>query len=356
MNAGHASKADQRSIAANETGPVDEDWLALHSEDVLDPALPIVDPHHHLMHHHGWRYVFDDFRADIDSGHNVLATVFVQCHAMCKIDGPEEFRPLGETEFVNGVAAMSASGLYGSARLCAGIVGFADLRLGASIRPVLEAHIRICGGRFRGIRHVTMWDDDSSFISPAYNMGPKCLGDPLFREGFACLAPLGLTFDACMFHPQLPDLIDLARAFPETRIVLNHVGLPVGVGGYAGRRDEVFAAWRATIRDLAIYPNVFVKLGGLGTRYLGFQFSERPRPPSSSELADLWRPYIETAIEAFGPERSMFESNFPADKISCSYLVIWNAFKRLSENCSSDVKSRLFKDTALDFYRLAIGA
>jgi predicted TIM-barrel fold metal-dependent hydrolase len=331
---------------------VREDWLARRSEPIIEPALPIVDPHHHLWDRDGWRYMFDDLLADLNSGHNIIATVFVQARAFHRASGPEPLRPVGETEFVNGVAAMSASGQYGAARVCAGIVGHADLRLGAAVEDVLHAHIRAGGGRFRGIRHITTWDADASVMNPSYQVPPGLLGDAKFREGFARLAPLDLSFDAWLFHPQIGELTALARAFPQTRIVLDHVGGPVAIGAYAGKRAEEFERWRPAIRDLATCPNVFVKLGGMGMRLNGFGFHERADPPSSEALAAAWRPYVETCIGSFGAARCMFESNFPVDKGSYSYPVCWNAFKRLAGGASAGEKADLFAGTATRCYRL----
>ena len=246
--------------------PVRDDWLRRGREVVLEPELPIVDPHHHLWERPGWRYLLDDLLADIDTGHNIVATVFIQCRSMHRAAGPEEFRPVGETEFVNGVAAMSASGGYGPTRICAGIVGHVDLRLGARAEEVLAAHVQAGGGRFRGIRHITAWDADPTVLNPAYSPPPGLLGDAIFRQGFAKLAPLNLSFDAWLYHPQIDELADLARAFPDTRIVLNHVGGPLTIGSYAGKRAEVMPKWAASIRTLATCPNVCVKLGGIGMR------------------------------------------------------------------------------------------
>jgi predicted TIM-barrel fold metal-dependent hydrolase len=334
--------------------PVREEWLATRQEEILEPELPIVDPHHHLWESPTWRYLFHDLLADLGTGHSVVGTVFVQCIAMYRAEGPRELRPVGETEFVNGVAAMSASGRYGPARVCAGIVGHADLRLGAKVQDVLEAHLRAGGGRFRGIRHITAWDADPTIVNPTHAAPPGLLADPQFREGFARLAPLDLTFDAWLLHPQIDELTALARAFPGTRIVLDHVGGPLAIGTYAGRRDEVFGHWATAIRALATCPNVFVKLGGLGMRVNGFDFHDGPRPPSSDHLAAAWRPYVETCIEAFGPARCMFESNFPVDKGSYSYAVFWNACKRLAKGASAGEKAELFASTATRFYRLAL--
>jgi predicted TIM-barrel fold metal-dependent hydrolase len=331
-----------------------EDWLALRREEVIDPARPIVDPHHHLWDRGGQRYLIEDIAADIGSGHNVIATVYVEARSMYRAGGPEALRPVGEVEFANGAAAMGASGGYGPAAICAGIVGHANLLLGEGARPVLEAEIAAGNGRFRGIRHSSPWDADPEVAGMYALRPPKLLLDPIFREGFACLAPLGLSFDAWLFHPQIAELADLARAFPDTPIVLDHCGGPIGVGSYAGHREEIFADWKAAIEDIAKCPNVVVKLGGLAMRLLGYDFHERPKPPSSEDAAAAWRPYIETCIEAFGPARCMFESNFPPDKGQCSYQVIFNAFKRIAAQYSEAEKTALFSGTATAFYRLKL--
>jgi len=332
--------------------PVRDDWLARRTETILEPALPIVDPHHHLWERPGWRYMLDDLLADTNSGHNIVATVFVQCRSMHRAGGPEEMKPVGETEFVNGVAAMSASGQYGGAKICAGIVGHADLRLGGAVRPVLEAHIRAGGGRFLGIRHITAWDGDKTLMNPAYAPPPGLLADRTFRAGFAALAPLNLSFDAWLYHPQIDELTALARAFPGTPICLNHVGGPLGIGVYADKRDAVFAAWSQSIRALAQCPNVVVKLGGMAMRINGFDFHEQADPPASEALAAAWKPYVETCIDAFGAARCMFESNFPVDKGSYAYAPFWNACKILARGASAGEKTGLFSGTAARFYRL----
>src|SRR3954470_12551892 len=274
-----------------------EDWLAQHTEDVIDPARPIVDPHHHLWDRGGLRYMIEDMAADIASGHNIVATVYIDCRSMYRPDGPEAFRPVGEVEFANGVAAMSASGGYGSAAICAGIVGHVNLLLGDGARPVLEAEIAAGQGRFRGIRHSSAWDEEPE-VAGMYAARPKCLLlDSTFRMGFACLAPLGLSFDAWLFHPQIGELVDLARAFPSTRIVLDHCGGPIGIGRFAGKREETFSAWKTSIQEIATCPNVLVKLGGLAMCLLGYDFHLRETPPSSEDAAAAWRPYIETCID-----------------------------------------------------------
>ncbi|HEY5049080.1 MAG TPA: amidohydrolase family protein [Rhizomicrobium sp.] len=342
-------------------------------EDIIEPDLPIIDPHHHL-----WDlrpvlqlrprtavlfeellrgvplYLFDELRSDLASGHNIRATVFLECHAMYRGEGPEWLRCVGETEFVNGVAAMSASGLYGSTRVCAGIVGSCDLRQHQSVRETLEAHIAAGGGRFRGIRQGAAWDGDPTVLGAIGRVGEGLFLDSDFRKGFAQLEPLGLTFDAWLLQPQLPELVDLARAFPETQIVLDHVGAPLGIGVYEGRREELFADWRNFIRELGRCENVCVKLGGLAMPFPGFASYKSQPPASSQQLAREWKPYIETCIEAFGPARAMFESNFPVDSGSCSYAVLWNALKRLAQGCSRDEKAALFAGTAARIYRLDV--
>ncbi len=331
---------------------VRQDWLDRRRETALEPELPIVDPHHHLWDRPGWRYLLPELLADIGTGHNIVATVFVQARSMHRAHGPEARRPVGETEFVNGIAAMSASGGYGTARICEGIVGHANLALGAKVADVLEAHIRAGGDRFRGIRHIVAWDADPAVLNPGNPAPAGLLADAAFREGFAQLAPHGLSFEAWLYHPQLDELTALARAFPGTSIVLNHAGGPLGLGAYAGRRAEILAVWSKSIHALAACPNVFVKLGGLGMKINGFDFHAQAEPPSSATLADAWRPYVETCIAAFGPDRCMFESNFPVDKGSYSYGVFWNACKKLAKGASAAEKQDLFSGTATRFYRL----
>ena len=346
------------------------------AEDIIEPDLPIIDPHHHLWDRptdilknlppsdHGFmeiikrtpRYLFDELLADIRSGHNIIGTVYMECGAMYRAGGPENLRCVGETEFVNGVAAMSASGIYGDVRACAGIIGHVDLRLGANAEDVLRSHIAAGHGRFRGIRHSASHHDDVEVLGPlAGRVPPGLYRDAQFREGFAILHKLGLSFDAWLLEPQLPDLIDLARAFPDTQIVLDHVGTPLGVGVYAGKRTERFDIWRENIRELAKCQNVNVKLGGLAMPFAGFEWSYVLRPKSSAHLAEAWKPYIDTCIEAFGPKRSMFESNFPVDAYTCDYATLWNALKRCAEGYSAEEKTAMFSGTAKRVYRLEIG-
>ena len=338
-------------MATNDT------WLAQVSEPALEPGLPICDPHHHLWDKREGRierrYMIDEIQRDLESGHNVVSTVFVEHLSMFRADGPDEMKVVGEVEFANGIAAMAASGLYGRTKVAAGIVGFADLTLGSRVRGVLEAEIAAAPTRFRGIRCTGAWDPD-----PRIGRAPKqsLYLDRAFREGFAEVDALGLVFDMTARFPQLPECTDLARAFPCTTIVLNHLGGIAGIGAYEGRRDEVFATWKRSMAELAACGNVVVKLGGLCMEYCGFGWHERPRPPSSQELADATRRYFETAIELFGPGRCMFESNFPVDKVSCSYGVLWNSFKRITAGCSPTEKAQLYHDTAARVYRLGSAA
>jgi len=340
------------------------------AEQILEPDLPIVDPHHHLWDRRAYatpqapehpfmtaikdarRYLLDELMADTGSGHNVRATVFVECGAFYKADGPVELRPVGETEFVNGVAAMGASGTYGDLRPCAGIVGRADLLLGDAVKPVLEAHIRAGGGRFRGIRNSASFNADKEVLGPLNRVEAELYLSDQFRSGFKHLAPLGLSFDAWLLEPQLPDLIDLARAFPDTPIVLDHVGTPLGRASYAGKLAERFGVWRENIAELAKSPNVVVKLGGLAMAFCNFpSFLAEPRAPSE-QLAREWAPYVEACIEAFGAPRCMFESNFPVDMGACDYATLWNAFKRIAAGASDAEKTALFSGTATKVYRL----
>jgi L-fuconolactonase len=331
--------------------PYRDAWLARREEAVLEPELPIIDSHHHVWDAPRPRYMAGELIADVGCGHNILATVYVDCRSMYRASAPEHFRPLGEVEFANGLAAMGESGDYGSTRICAAIVSHVDLRH-PEAGAVLDAMVAAGGGRFRGIRQASAWDPDPEVISPSALKPRDLLYQPEFRRGLAALTARGLSFDAFMYHHQLLDLEALAKAFPNTQLVLNHVGCPIGIGGYASKRLEVFQQWRENICRLGQCPNVTVKLGGLGMRMFGFGFETLEEPPSSEQLAASWQPYIETCIEAFGAGRAMFESNFPPDKASCSYRTLWNAFKRCCAGASSDEKTALFSGTARHIYRL----
>ena len=348
------SKGEYRGTTVRDDAAL-KAWLAKHTEPALEPDLPIIDPHHHFWDNpHRGTYLLPDLLADIDGGHNIVSTVFLECRAMYRKAGSREMAPVGEVEFVNGIAAMSASGNYGPCRVAEAIVGGGDLTVGAkNVRELFEAEIAVAGGRLRGIRHGVAWDEHKAVSDFASRTVPlHQVMDPKFREGFAQLAPLGLSFESWQYHPQLPDAIDLARSFPGTTIILNHVGGVLGVGPYSGHRQEVLAGWKKNIVELAKCPNVYMKLGGIGMVSFGFDFHERDVPPSSEDLAAAWRQYVEPCIEAFGVNRCMFESNFPPDKQSCGYTELWNAFKRITANASAAEKTALYSGTAARVYRI----
>lgn len=330
-----------------------------HGSIILDPLLPVIDSHHHLMDRipdimasvFGFRrFLIDEYFDRVMTGHNVVASVFVEAMAMHRKNGPEEFRVVGETEFANGQAAMAASGVYGPCLMAAGIVSLAELSLGDRIRPVLEAHMEAAPARFRGIRLPGMWDADPSVLRGYFKIPEKFYTDLGFRAGFAHLAPLGLSFDAFVLAPQLGDVVDLATAFPETSIILDHLGNPVDSGSYAGKLDEHFPQWRRDMTLLAQLPNVTVKMGGLGTFIMGFPLAS---PLTDEGLAQKWKPYAETAIELFGADRCMFESNTPTDQAG-SFRTVCNAYKIITQGCSLDEKRAIFAGTANRVYRLGL--
>ena len=326
-------------------------WLQTRLEEALEPELAIVDPHHHLWDLAGG-YLLDDLLADLATGHNIVATVFLQCGYAYRGTGPVSLRPVGETEFVADIARQAVQRGV-KTKVCAGIVGYADLELGDEVDAVLQAHIDAGGGRFRGVRHILARHDDfnASLLGPA----PAGLMQRVkFRRGLARLQAMGLSYDAWLFHTQLDELVDLARALPDLPIVLNHAGGPLGIGPYTGQRDEVFSVWHESIKRLAACPNVSIKLGGLGMAIGGFEFHKQALPPSSEQLSAAWGPYMHACIEAFGARRCMFESNFPVDKASCSYGVLWNAYKRIAAGASQSDKASLFEGSASKFYRLGV--
>ena len=339
------------SMAANtgQIGP-DDEWLEKLDEPVLEPGIPVVDPHHHLWLRAGYSYLMPELAADISSGHKIVATVFAECHSMYRQDGPEEERALGETEFVTGQAAMSASGEFGPTRACQVMFGNVDMTLGDSVEPLLEKHITSSGGRFRGVRYSTGWDAHEKIRNVASDAG--LLVDRRTKDAAAVLARMGLELDSWLYHPQLDEVAELADATPELTIVLNHVGTPILGGPYRGKRDEVFKDWREKILRVGERENVFVKLGALPIRMPDYE-GDRSLPPGSEEVAAAWRPWIETCIEAFTPARSMFESNFPVQKRWCSYQVCWNAFKRIAADYSEQEKNNLFAGAAARAYRIS---
>ncbi len=331
--------------------PTRAEWLGQNREEALRPDIPIVDPHHHLWDRDGTRYFPPEFLADASGGHNVVASVYVDCHTGYRQDGPAHLRSVGEVEYAAGVAAECAA-KPGSPQICAGIVGNTDLRRGEGVQEVLDAMVAAGQGRFRGIRQIGAWHADKTVKGTVANPPPGLLVDPDFRVGAKVLARNGLSYDAWVLHTQLMELYDLARLAPDLTIIMDHTGGAIGMGLYEGRRDQAFAEWRLAIQTLAAAPNVHAKVGGFGMRLWGFNFQDGAAPPTSDALAAAIRPYVETCIEAFGPGRCMFESNFPVDKGSFSYGTLWNAFKLIVSGCSDEEQHELFHGTAERAYRL----
>ena len=331
-------------------------WLAQIVEEPLEPDLPICDPHHHLWDypesHPESRYLLDELLADLNTGHCLVSTVFVECNAMFNADLPEHLAPVGETEFVQGIAAMSSSGMYGDCRVASGIVSYADLCRGEEVRQVLEAHLRASPNRFKGIRHAASWHSSPDIKNSHANPNEHMLLSDNFLAGFAVLADMGLSFDCWCYHTQLQDVASLAKQVPEGTIILDHFGGPLGIGPYEGQQDAVFQAWRDSIEQLQALPNVYFKLGGINMKLNGFDWHKRDLPPTSDELVDKTAAYYEHCINTFGVERCMFESNFPVDRESVSYGVLWNAFKKMTASLTCAERAALFHDTATRVYRL----
>ncbi len=333
------------------TKPGSAQWLAAVREEIIDPKRPIIDPHHHLWKvANNWgTYELADLWADTQSGHNIEKTVFIDCRSSYRSDGPTQLKPVGETEYVTRVAQESAS-QPGKATI-AGIIGHANMTLGVGAEEVLLAHEAAGAGLFRGIRHAGPSDTTGTLLNPGSDR-PCPYGRADFREGVRTLGKLGYSFDAWHLHPQNADFLDLARAVPETTMVLDHFGTPLGVGAYANQRDAIFARWRDDIAAIASCPNVVAKLGGLLMPDNGFGWHERATPPNSDEFVAAQRPYYLHTIECFGPERCMFESNFPVDKLSISYHVLWNGMKKLVADFTPSEQHAMFYATAARVYRL----
>jgi L-fuconolactonase len=333
----------------------DDTFLAkAEPEPALEPDLPIIDTHLHLWHHfEKYPYFVREHARDIaESGHNVVASVFIECSAMYRRDGQEHLKWIGETEFAVGQAAEAASGKYTASHVAQGIVGRADLRLGARVQETLEAHIEAANGRFRGIRQRAKWDADPIVKGRWSEDKPQLYLDSAFSEGLKRLTAMGLSFDASIYHPQIPDVTAMARAHPDANIILIHSASPVGHGSYAGKEAENHASWYTSMKELATCPNVSIKMGGILMNVANFDFTNADRPPTSAELAELWRPYIEPCIELFGADRCMVSSNFPVDKVGFPYGTVWNMFKRITRGCSNDEKTLLFSAAAKRVYRL----
>lgn len=320
-------------------------------EAIIEPDLEIIDAHHHVRDRPNDRYLFPDLHSDLASGHNIIATVAVECGDMYRAYGPPVLRSVGEVEFLAGIAAMFASGRYGPTLACDGMVGYADLRLGADAQGVIDALLAASGGRLCGIRNIAAWHASHALQSNR-TVAKDLLEHPGFRQGVNVLASNDLALDVWVYHTQLRNLAALARACPRTTIVLNHLGGPLLTGPYASLRDVVFAEWRDGLREVANCPNVVCKLGGLGQRIVGLKVDRPPSQVMSEELASLWQPYFFEAIDCFGVQRCMLESNFPTDSVASTYAVVWNAFKRMTAEFAKEERAALFRNTAARIYRL----
>jgi len=320
------------------------------AESIVDSERPIIDPHHHLWRGRGpmGDYLLEDLWGDTGSGHNVEKTVFVECRASYRESGPEELRPVGETEFVAEIAAASASG---TGATISGIVAHADLGLGARLEAVLDAHEEAGRGLFRGIRHAGSRAEHPEVLMIPGRAPVGLYADPDFRSGVAALGRRGLTYDTWHYHYQNAEFAELARAVPDTTMILDHFGTPLGVGPYADQREEIFAAWKNDIAEIARCPNVVAKLGGLAMPDNGFGWHETGEP-TSDEFVKLQQRYYDHTIECFGPERCMFESNFPVDRLSLSYAVLYNGLKKIARAYSADEQHAMFYGTAARVYRL----
>ena len=337
--------------------PPDTQWLSQEQpEAILFPELPIVDPHHHLWVRPGYHYLLPEFASDIGTGHNVVATVFAECTSMYRASGPAALRPVGETEFVVGQDAQSASGLYGPARVAAAMFGYADLTLGTTVRPVLEAHVQAGNGRFKGVRFQSNWDRSGHIRNGKVATRAGLLVEPAVQSAIGILAGMHLVLDSYVFFPQLHEVVQTAQAHPSLTIVLNHCGGPLGYGPYADDPAEHYTAWRRGIQAVARCPNVVCKLGGILNRTTDFNYLDADRPAGSELLANLWRRWFEPCIEAFGSVRCMFESNYPVEKMGVSYASLWNTFKRLCQSASEAERAAMFAGTASRVYVLGLSA
>lgn len=319
-------------------------------EPVLEPQLAICDAHHHLWSRPNNSYLAGDYIKDAGTGHRIVSTVYVDCQSRYRDDGPLELRPLGETEWVDALAREFAVD-GDQPKIGSGIVGFADLTLGRAVGDVLDGHLEI-SSRFKGIRHCAAWDASDAIVNAPTDPPEHLLLDRHFQEGFAELGVRQLSFDAWVYHPQIPDVEALARRFPDTRIILDHLGGPLGIGPYAGKHAEVFIHWKRSLLALAQCPNVVIKLGGIYMPLNGWGFHKRDTEPDSALVEHLTCQYYLTALEAFGTARCLFESNYPADKRSLTFRTLWNVFKRVASGMSGTEKAALFHDNAVRIYRL----
>ena len=334
-----------------------KEWLAQITEEIIDPKQRIIDPHHHLWpgasvdsSENSNQYLLADLWADTGSGHNVTNTVFIDC-SQCYWDLPEQsLNPVGETEFVKKIA--DASRTDPNQATISGIVGHVDLLLGFEAEPVLEKHLEVGQELFKGIRHAGGWDPHPNVRNSHHDACEGLYLLPDFLDGLQTLAKLGYVFEAWQYHHQISQITQLAKQFPDLIIILNHFSGPLGIGPYENKRKEIFRQWQKDLKELSQHENVFAKLGGLAMPVNGFGFHLQDRPPSSDEFVDAQKAYYETALEYFSPARCMFESNFPVDKASISYSVLWNGFKKIAKNYSPEERDQLFFETAAKVYRI----
>lgn len=333
------------------------DWFTQTEEAPLAPEVPVVDAHHHLWNVNGHRYLAEEFLAEFQHGHDVRATVYLECHSGWLTEGPEHMKPVGETLFAVDQARSSESAQSGCRKICAlnaGIVSFADLSLGNAVSEVLDAHIDAGAGRFRGLRHAAAWDPSPDVHNSHTNPPQGLMEQAAFRQGLRQAAARGLSVDIYHYYPQIGELVDLARAIPEATIVCNHLGGLIGVGPYSGRRAEYFEPWKRTIEQLAECENVCMKVGGLAMRSCGLNWHKKSKPMSSQDYLDINGDWMRAAIDSFGPQRCMFESNFPMDKVSISHTNLWNAFKLVAAEYSDSERNALCHGTAGRVYRLKL--
>ena len=335
---------------------INKEWLDLNKEIAIEPELKICDPHHHLWDNNKNyiqpTYLLPEILEDINSGHNIVSTVFIECGAMYNPDDPIEKQVISETEFVNGIAAMSNSGLYGTTRIAAGIVGSAPLLLGDKVAKILDKHISVAPDRFKGIRSQAAMHPDGTIPATRARPPEGVYINDKFQEGFSHLRSRNLSFEAWCYHPQLPQLIKLCQKFNDVTIILNHFGGPLGIGSFENKEKETYEYWKKNIKELSKCENVVAKLGGIAMEINGFNWHKNSIPPSGNELINRTKGYYETTLEYFGIDRCMFESNFPVDKISCSYVNLWNGFKNLTKHYSSNERDKLFHDNAARIYKI----
>jgi len=335
--------------------PGGNEWLAKTQEETLEPEISICDPHHHFWVArpepvHYQQYLLPELSSDVGSGHNVKSTVFIEVRCEYRTDGPDEMKPVGEVEYIQTIADAADAGNEGLTKAAAAIIGHADLKLGDGVRPVLEAMQAASPNRFRGVRHSVGYDESPELANRDIK---GALGTDGYRAGAKVLASMGLVLENSLYYHQLSELADFARAVPELPIVLNHIGGLVRVGPYANRDEEVMPEWRKGVEEVSKCPNIIMKLGGVGQLRYGYYWHDRETAIGSEELAQELGPLMEHCIQQFGPDRCMFESNFPVDKISYSYNVIYNAFKRLSKGYSPTERAAMFHDTAARVYNIS---